>query len=152
MFDSLSDRLRKTLAGLTGRGRVTEADVDAAMREVRLALLEADVNFKVVKEFVATVREKAIGQDILQSLNAGQHFVPDGPLPDPADEVLHDPEIDVRLEERQAHVAHGRVDVGLADPAPAGQVVEGRPQALAEGVEHGPRRTPVGWWTGRSRR
>ena len=49
MFDSLSDRLRKTLAGLTGRGRVSEADVDAAMREVRLALLEADVNFKVVK-------------------------------------------------------------------------------------------------------
>ena len=59
MFDSLSDRLRKTLSGLTGRGRVTEADVDAAMREVRLALLEADVNFKVVKDFVARVRERA---------------------------------------------------------------------------------------------
>ena len=59
MFDSLSDRLRKTLSGLTGRGRVSEADVDAAMREVRLALLEADVNFKVVKDFVARVRERA---------------------------------------------------------------------------------------------
>ena len=75
MFDSLSDRLRKTLSGLTGRGRVTEADVDAAMREVRLALLEADVNFKVVKEFVAKVRERAVGADILESLTAGQQVV-----------------------------------------------------------------------------
>jgi signal recognition particle subunit SRP54 len=75
MFDSLSDRLRKTLAGLTGRGRVSEADVDAAMREVRLALLEADVNFKVVKEFVAKVRERAVGAEILESLTAGQQVV-----------------------------------------------------------------------------
>jgi signal recognition particle subunit SRP54 len=75
MFDSLSDRLRRTLAGLTGRGRVSEADVDAAMREVRLALLEADVNFKVVKDFVARVRERAIGADILDSLTAGQQVV-----------------------------------------------------------------------------
>ena len=75
MFDALSDRLRETLAGLTGRGRVTEADVDAAMREVRLALLEADVNFKVVKDFVARVRERAIGADILESLTAGQQVV-----------------------------------------------------------------------------
>jgi signal recognition particle subunit SRP54 len=75
MFDSLSDRLRKTLAGLTGRGRVTEADVDAAMREVRLALLEADVNFKVVKDFVARVRERALGAEILESLTAGQQVV-----------------------------------------------------------------------------
>ena len=52
MFDTLSERLRKTLGTLTGRGRISEADVDAAMREVRLALLEADVNFKVVKDFV----------------------------------------------------------------------------------------------------
>ena len=75
MFDTLSDRLRKTLAGLTGRGRVTEADVDAAMREVRLALLEADVNFKVVKDFVARVRERAIGAEVLESLTAGQQVV-----------------------------------------------------------------------------
>ena len=75
MFDSLSDRLRKTLAGLTGRGRVSEADVDAAMREVRLALLEADVNFKVVKDFVARVRERAVGVEVLESLTAGQQVV-----------------------------------------------------------------------------
>jgi signal recognition particle subunit SRP54 len=75
VFDTLSERLRATLGTLTGRGRISEADVEAAMREVRLALLEADVNFKVVKDFVARVREKAIGQDILQSLTAGQAVV-----------------------------------------------------------------------------
>jgi signal recognition particle subunit SRP54 len=75
MFDSLSERLRKTLGNLTGRGRISEADVDAAMREVRLALLEADVNFKVVKDFVARVREQAIGAEILESVTAGQQVV-----------------------------------------------------------------------------
>jgi signal recognition particle subunit SRP54 len=75
VFDTLSERLRKTLAGLTGRGRVSEADVDVAMREVRLALLEADVNYKVVKDFVARVRERAIGAEILESLNAGQQVI-----------------------------------------------------------------------------
>jgi signal recognition particle subunit SRP54 len=75
MFDTLSDRLRKTLGTLTGRGRISEADVDAAMREVRLALLEADVNFKVVKDFVGRVREKAVGADVLSSLTAGQQVV-----------------------------------------------------------------------------
>jgi signal recognition particle subunit SRP54 len=75
VFDTLSERLRKTLADLTGRGRVTEADVDAAMREIRLSLLEADVNFKVVKDFIARVREKAVGAEILQSLTAGQQIV-----------------------------------------------------------------------------
>ena len=75
MFDTLSERLRKTLGNLTGRGRISEADVDAAMREVRLALLEADVNFKVVKDFVARVRERAVGHEILESLTAGQQVV-----------------------------------------------------------------------------
>ncbi|HUQ79402.1 MAG TPA: signal recognition particle protein [Patescibacteria group bacterium] len=75
MFDSLSERLRKTLSDLTGRGRISEADVDAAMREIRLSLLEADVNFKVVKDFIGRVREQAIGGEILQSLTAGQQIV-----------------------------------------------------------------------------
>jgi len=75
MFDALSERLRKTLGALTGHGRVSAADVDAAMREVRLALLEADVNFKVVKDFVARVRERATGAEILESLTAGQQVV-----------------------------------------------------------------------------
>ncbi|MGZ6273271.1 MAG: signal recognition particle protein [Candidatus Limnocylindrales bacterium] len=75
MFDALSERLRNTLSTLTGRGWVSAADVDTAMREVRLALLEADVNFKVVKDFVARVRERATGADILESLTAGQQVV-----------------------------------------------------------------------------
>jgi signal recognition particle subunit SRP54 len=75
MFDDLSDRLRNVLGRLTGHGRVTEADVDAAMREVRLALLEADVNYKVVKDFVARVRERAVGAEVLESLNAGQQVI-----------------------------------------------------------------------------
>ncbi len=75
MFDDLSERLRRALNQLTGRGRVSEADVDAAMREVRLALLEADVNFRVVKDFVARVRERAVGADVLESLNAGQQVI-----------------------------------------------------------------------------
>jgi signal recognition particle subunit SRP54 len=75
MFDTLSERLRNTLASLTGRGRVSEADVDAAMREIRLSLLEADVNFKVVRDFVGRVRERAVGADVLESLTAGQQVV-----------------------------------------------------------------------------
>ena len=75
MFDDLSDRLRTVLGRLTGHGRVSEADVDAAMREVRLALLEADVNYRVVKDFVARVRERAVGTEVLESLNAGQQVI-----------------------------------------------------------------------------
>jgi signal recognition particle subunit SRP54 len=75
VFDDLSDRLRGVLGRLTGHGRISEADVDAAMREVRLALLEADVNFRVVKDFVARVRERAVGHEVLDSLNAGQQVI-----------------------------------------------------------------------------
>ena len=75
MFDLLSDRLRQTLARLTGRGRITAADVDAALRDIRLALLEADVNFRVVKEFTTRLRERATGEQILESLTAGQQIV-----------------------------------------------------------------------------
>jgi signal recognition particle subunit SRP54 len=75
VFDNLSDRLRRTLANLTGRGRISEADVDAAAREIRLALLEADVNFKVVKDVVGRIRERAVGAEILGSLTAGQQVV-----------------------------------------------------------------------------
>lgn len=75
MFDNLSDRLQSIFKNLTGKGRLTEADVDVAMREIRMALLEADVNFKVVKEFVAKVRERAIGSDVMNSLTPGQQVV-----------------------------------------------------------------------------
>jgi signal recognition particle subunit SRP54 len=75
MFDSLSDRLQNALAGLTGRGRITEDDVNVAMREVRMALLEADVNYKVVKDFVKRVKERAVGADVIENVNAGQMVV-----------------------------------------------------------------------------
>ncbi len=75
MFDALSDRLTSALAGLTGRGRITEDDVNVAMREIRLALLEADVNYKVVKDFVNRVKERAIGHDVIENVNAGQMVV-----------------------------------------------------------------------------
>jgi signal recognition particle subunit SRP54 len=75
MFDQLSDRLQATLAGVRGRGKLTEADVDAAMREIRLALLEADVNFKVVKSFTAQLKERCLGAGVLDSLDPGQQVV-----------------------------------------------------------------------------
>ena len=75
MFENLSDRLQSIFSGLTGKGRLSEADVDAAMREIRMALLEADVNYKVVKEFVARVRERAVGSDVMKSLTPGQQVI-----------------------------------------------------------------------------
>lgn len=74
-FENLSDKLQDTFKKLKGKGVLTEEDIDKAMREVKLALLEADVNFKVVKEFVADVKAKAIGSDVLNSLTPGQQVV-----------------------------------------------------------------------------
>ena len=75
MFDTLGDRLQASLGDLRKRGRLDEETISKAMREIRLALLEADVNFKVVKEFVGRVRERALGQDVLKSLTPGQQVV-----------------------------------------------------------------------------
>jgi signal recognition particle subunit SRP54 len=75
MFESLSDRLGATLDGLRGQGRLSEEDIQKAMREIRLALLEADVNFGVVRDFVAKVRERAMGAEVMQSLTPGQQVV-----------------------------------------------------------------------------
>lgn len=74
-FEGLSDRLQATMQKMRGKGKVTEADIKTMMREVRLALLEADVNFKVVKEFVKTVSERALGSDVMQSLTPGQQVI-----------------------------------------------------------------------------
>jgi len=75
VFDQLSDRLQSTLSDVRSRGKLSESDVDAAMREIRLALLEADVNFKVVKTFTKTVKERCLGDEVLKSLDPGQHVV-----------------------------------------------------------------------------
>jgi len=74
-FDSLSDKLQNIFKNLRGKGRLSEADVKAALKEVKLALLEADVNFKVVKQFVKSVEARAVGQDVLESLTPGQMVI-----------------------------------------------------------------------------
>ncbi|TML04207.1 MAG: signal recognition particle protein [Actinobacteria bacterium] len=75
VFDALSDRLQSALGDLRGRGKLDEEAISRAMREIRLALLEADVNFEVVKDFVAQVRERALGQEVLKSITPGQQVV-----------------------------------------------------------------------------
>ena len=74
-FDSLSSRLQMALRRVTGRGALNEKDIDEMLREVRLSLLEADVNYKVVKKFLANVKEEAYGEKILKGLNPGQQVV-----------------------------------------------------------------------------
>lgn len=74
-FEGLSDRLQETMQKIRGKGKVTEADIKAMMREVRLALLEADVNFKVVKNFIKTVSDRALGSDVMKSLTPGQQVI-----------------------------------------------------------------------------
>src|SRR3954452_25090901 len=75
MFDALSEKLQTTLADVRSRGTLTEDDVNKAMREIRLALLEADVNYRVVKQFTASVKERCLGADVLGALNPGQQVV-----------------------------------------------------------------------------
>ena len=75
MFESLTDRLQGVMQSLKGHGKLTAEDIDAAMREIRLALLEADVNFKVVREFVAHVKERALGSEVMESLTPAQQVV-----------------------------------------------------------------------------
>ena len=90
MFESLSARLQAIANGLRGKAKITEADLDVALREIRLALLEADVNYKVVKTFVAGVREKAIGADVLNGVQPGQQIV----------KIVHDELVEVLGGER----------------------------------------------------
>ncbi len=75
VFESLSEKLQNALGKLKGKGKLSEKDVDAAMREVRLALLEADVNFKVVKDFIKRVKERAVGSEVMESLTPGQQVI-----------------------------------------------------------------------------
>src|SRR3954469_13008625 len=75
MFDLLAEKLQATLSDVRSHGTLTEDDVNTAMREIRLALLEADVNFKVVKQFTATVKERCMGADVIGALNPGQTVV-----------------------------------------------------------------------------
>ena len=74
-FEGLSSRLQEITRRIRGKARITESDLKEMLREVKLALLEADVNYKIVKDFIETVREKALGQDVLKSLTPGQQVV-----------------------------------------------------------------------------
>ncbi|HRQ37524.1 MAG TPA: signal recognition particle protein [Chloroflexota bacterium] len=100
MFETLGERLQTVFDGLQRRGKLTEADVDKAMREVRLALLEADVNYKVVKSFVERVRERAVGQEVMRSLTPGQQVV----------KIVHEELINTLGEP-------GRLNLGMQSPA-----------------------------------
>ena len=75
MFESLGDRLQSALHKIKGYGKITEDNISDMMREIRLALLEADVNYKVVKEFINNVKEKALGEEVASSINPGDLFV-----------------------------------------------------------------------------
>ena len=75
MFENLSDRLQNAIKNIKGHGKITEENIEPMVREIRLALLEADVNYKVVKEFVTTVKEKALGEEVKKSLTPGEMFV-----------------------------------------------------------------------------
>jgi signal recognition particle subunit SRP54 len=98
MFESLSTRLQGVVDRLRGKAKITEADLDAALRDIRLALLEADVNFRVVKEFVARVRERALGADLLSGLHPGQQIV----------KIVHDELVAVLGGERHSLTLSGR--------------------------------------------
>ena len=74
-FEGLSEKLNETFKRLRGKGRLTESDVKAGLREVRLALLEADVSYKVVKDFIARVTDRCVGSDVLESLTPAQQIV-----------------------------------------------------------------------------
>src|SRR5438094_4784019 len=101
MFESLSVRLQGVVDRLRGKAKITEADLDVALREIRLALLEANVNFRVVKEFVARVRERALGADLLTGLNPGQQVV----------KIVHDELVSTLGGERRQLALAGRPSV-----------------------------------------
>ena len=110
MFDNLSTRLQAIASRLRGQAKLTEADLDDALREVRLALLEADVNFRVVKSFVAHVREQAIGTDILEGVRPGHQVV----------KLVHDELVEILGRERYQLHLDGSAPAGRPDGRPPG--------------------------------
>ena len=103
MFESLSDKLKKTLRDLRGLGTLTPEHVDAALREIRMALLEADVNYKVAKDFVESVRAKAEGQEVWEGLNPHEQVV----------KIVYDELVDL--------MGPAPTDAAFTDPAPMGR-------------------------------
>src|SRR6185503_12549836 len=130
MFDSLAEKLQATLADVRGRGTLTEDDVSKAMREIRLALLEADVNFRVVKEFTARVKERALGADVIGQLNPGQQVV----------KIVHE-ELAGLMGGAGAQLAFAACDVYR--PAAVDQLVKVGGQVGVDVYEQGTERDPV---------
>lgn len=95
-FESLSDKLQKIMKKVKGQAKLTESNMDEMLREIRIALLEADVNYKVVKEFVGNVKEKALGQKVLTKLSPGQMIVKI--VRDEITELLGSGETEIRFE------------------------------------------------------
>lgn len=109
MFDNLTDRLSRTLRNISGRGRLTEDNVKDTLREVRMALLEADVALPVVREFINRVKEKAVGHEVNKSLTPGQEFV----------KIVRN-ELVAAMGEREPDPEHGGATAcGRADGGPA---------------------------------
>jgi signal recognition particle GTPase len=119
MFDSLSDRLSTVFDRLRGRGALSEADVRGAMREVRIALLEADVALPVVRSFVDKVTEQAVGQQVLKSVTPGQQVV----------KIVHDALVDMLGADASARPRRH----------PARRHPDGRPAGLGQDHHHRPR-------------
>ena len=113
MFDALGDKLQSILGGLRSRGKLDEETISKALREIRLALLEADVNLAVVKEFVAAVKERALGQEVTKSLTPGQQVV----------KIVH--------EELTADHGRGRLAARVHGPAADGDPAR-RPPGLGQ--------------------
>ncbi len=93
MFSQLGDKLQDVFKDLRGHGSISETNINDAMRQVRLALLEADVHFQVAKDFIAKVKTKALGQDVLRSVTPGQQIV----------KIFHDELTDVARRRRRTH-------------------------------------------------
>ena len=124
-FESLTDRLAGVFKKLRGHGKLSEADIKAAMREVRMALLEADVNYKVAKDFCAKVSERAMGQEVMESLTHGT-------LGDLGTEILGNLVVDIGFQQGHPHLAHGGFDVGLGQLAVAAQLFEHTGKAVGQ--------------------
>ena len=101
MFDQLSDKLEGVFKKLRGQGKLTEANIDEALREVRRALLEADVNYKVARDFIKRVKERALGQEVLKSITPGQQVV----------KVVHDEMVVLRNVRFNSHCEHHMVPI-----------------------------------------
>ena len=130
-FESLSERLQMALRRITGRGRLTEKDIEDMMKEVRLSLLEADVNYKVVKSFTAEVKQKALGEKIMKSLTPGDMVI----------KIVHD-ELKKLMGEKAEDVKYGS---GLSSFMLIGLQGAGKPPSAASSLNF------CGSGTGRSR-